>query len=347
MTMIVLQPFLPSTTMRRLAGIPLLFVLLCAMVLVNLFWGHYPLTWLEFWHWLWGDAQLSTEKVIQIHLLLFEIRLPRLLVAVLVGAALACSGAVFQAVFRNPLAAPDILGVMGGAAFGGALGIILGGPWWTIQIAALLFGLAAVAMAYGIARHFPGQPTLMLVMGGILAGALFTALLSLVKYAADPYQQLPGIVFWLMGSLSNVPMSQIGYFALPVVLGICLLFLYGPHLDALSLGDEEAHSLGLPVRRTRLTVIFVATLLSAMAVMMAGMIGWIGLIVPHLARLLLGPGNRRLLLGSAILGAAYLLLAGALARNLFAMDVPVGIFAELLGIPAFLLVLRQIRKAWA
>lgn len=333
--------------MSRTLGIPLLLALLCGMILMALFWGHYPLSWLQFWEWLRGDPLLAPEKAMQIHLLMFEIRLPRLLIAILVGAALAASGTVFQAVFRNPLAAPDILGVMAGSAFGGALGIILGGPWWTIQIAAFVFGLAAVGMAYLIARHFPGQPTLMLVIGGILAGAFFTALLSLVKYAADPYQQLPSIVFWLMGSLSNVPLGQIAYFAVPVLLGVALLVLAGPHLDVLSLGDEEAHSLGLPVRRTRLLVIFIATLLAALAVMMAGMIGWIGLIVPHLARLLLGPGNRRLLFGSALLGAAYLLLADVLARNLFAVDVPVGIFAELLGIPAFLVVLRQIRKAWA
>jgi iron complex transport system permease protein len=333
--------------MSKPIGLGLLILALLLLCLLSLLWGHYPLSWRELWQWLTAAKALTPEKGAQIRILMMEIRLPRLLVAILVGAALAASGTVFQAVFRNPLAAPDILGVMAGSAFGGALGIILGGPWWTIQMAALVFGLAAVAMAYGIARHFPGQPTLMLVIGGILAGALFTALLSLVKYAADPYQQLPGIVFWLMGSLSNVPLGQIGYFALPIVLGTCLLVLCGPHLDALSLGDEEAHTLGLPVRRTRLTVIFIATLLAALAVMMAGMIGWIGLIVPHLARLLLGPGNRRLLFGSALLGAAYLLLADALARNLFAVDVPVGIFAELLGIPAFLVVLRQIRKAWA
>jgi len=325
---------------------PLLLVFLAGMVLLEMSWGHYPLSWLQFWQWLWDDPLLTPGKAMQIHLLMTEIRLPRLAVAILVGAALAASGTVFQAVFRNPLAAPDILGVMAGSAFGGALGIILGGPWWTIQVAAFVFGLIAVAMAYLIARHFPGQPTLMLVIGGILAGALFTALLSLVKYAADPYQQLPSIVFWLMGSLSDVPLSQMPYFAVPVFVGITLLMLQGHRLDALSLGDEEAHSLGLPVRQIRLLVIVLATMLAAIAVMMAGMIGWIGLIIPHLARLLLGPGNRRLMIGSSILGAAYLLLADALARNLFAVDVPVGVFAELLGVPAFLLVLRQIRRAW-
>jgi len=324
----------------------MLIVLLCGMVLLELWWGHYPLSSLQFWQWLRGDSSLPAEKAMQIDLLMMQIRFPRLCVAILVGAALAASGTVFQAVFRNPLAAPDILGVMAGSAFGGALGLILGGPWWTIQVAAFVSGLIAVAMAYLIARHFPGQPTLMLVIGGILAAASFTALLSLVKYAADPYQQLPSIVFWLMGSLSNVPLRQIPYFAVPVFAGITLLILHGHSLDALSLGDEEAHSLGLPVRQIRLLVIMLATLLAAMAVMMAGMIGWIGLIIPHLARLILGPGNRRLLMGSSLLGAAYLLFADALARNLFAVDVPVGIFAELLGVPAFLLVLRQIRRAW-
>jgi iron complex transport system permease protein len=333
--------------MTRRSAIPLLLVLLILLMLIELTWGHYPLTMREFWQWLMGDDTLSpANKANQIHLLMVEIRLPRMLVAMLVGAALAVSGAVFQSVFRNPLAAPDILGVMAGSAFGGALGIIFGGSWWGIQFAAFAMGLSAVGLTYGIARLFAGQPTLMLVIGGILVGALFTALLSVVKYAADPYQQLPSIVFWLMGSLSNVPMNQVGYFALPVVLGTLLMALLGPYLDALSLGDEEAHSLGLPVRRTRLLVITVATLLGTLSVMMAGIIGWIGIIVPHLARLMLGPGNRRLILGSAVLGSAYLLLADILSRNLFSVEVPVGVFAELLGIPAFLVVLHQIRRSW-
>lgn len=331
--------------MNKNFAFALLLLSLGALSLVSLYWGRYPLSIVDLWHWSTGA--LPAGQATRLHLLLLQIRLPRLLTALLVGAALACSGATFQAVFRNPLAAPDILGVMGGAAFGGALGIVLDGPWWCIQLSALLFGLLAVAMAFAVARHFSGQPILMLVMGGILAGALFTGLLSLVKYAADPYQQLPSIVFWLMGSLSDLPLPQIPYFALPICASVLLLFFYGPQMDALSLGDEEAHALGLPVRRLRFFLVFLATLLGALAVVMAGMIGWIGLIVPHLARLLLGPGNRRLIFGSALLGAIYLTLADSLARNLLSVGVPVGIFAELLGVPAFLLVLRQIRKAWA
>ncbi|MDD3761352.1 MAG: iron ABC transporter permease [Acidithiobacillus sp.] len=330
--------------MNRKIGIGLLVVVLTGLSLLSQLWGRYPISCVTLWHWLSGT--LPATQATSLHLLFVQIRLPRLLTALLVGSALACSGATFQAVFRNPLAAPDILGVMGGAAFGGALGIVLGGPWWSIQLSALCFGLLAVAMAFAVARHFSGQPILMLVMGGILAGALFTGLLSLVKYAADPYQQLPSIVFWLMGSLSELPLTQIVYFALPIFISITVLIFYGPQMDALSLGDEEAHALGLRVHRLRLLLVFLATLLAALAVVMAGMIGWIGLIVPHLARLLLGPGNRRLILGSALLGAAYLLLADSLARNLLSVGVPVGIFAELLGVPAFLVVLRQIRKAW-
>lgn len=333
--------------MSRSWTFSILLALLCAAIYLELFWGHYPLSWSQFWDWLQTIASsTSGQSVQQVHLLMVEVRLPRLLVATLVGACLALSGTVFQAVFRNPLAAPDILGVMAGAAFGGALGILVSGPWWSVELAAFVFGLVAVGVAYGIARHFPGQPTLMLVIGGILAGALFTAFLSLVKYAADPYQQLPSIVFWLMGSFSNVPLDQILYFAIPATLGFFLLLLFGPQLDILSLGDEEAHSLGVPVQRVRLLVILIATLLAALAVMMAGIIGWVGLIAPHLTRLLLGPSNRRLLLGSAILGAVYLLIADSLARNLLALEVPVGIFAELLGVPAFLLVLRRIQRAW-
>ncbi|NTV10954.1 MAG: iron ABC transporter permease, partial [Zoogloea sp.] len=179
-----------------------------------------------------------------------------------------------------------------------------------------------------------------------ISAALFSSLLSMVKYVADPYNQLPAIVYWLMGSLAVADLRQVGWLALPMGLGVALLALLGRALDALSMGDDEARSLGVPVRLIRYTTIATATLVSALTVSLAGIIGWVGLLVPHIARLVVGPGNLRLLPVSAVLGAVFLLGADALARSLASSEIPIGIITELLGIPAFLMVLGRARKGW-
>jgi iron complex transport system permease protein len=186
----------------------------------------------------------------------------------------------------------------------------------------------------------------MLVLGGIISGAFFTAILSLVKYVADPYNQLPAIVYWLMGSLASADLKDLARLALPMGFGIVVLASLGRALDALAMGDDEARTLGIPVTAVRYGVIAAATLISALTVSLAGMIGWVGLLVPHVARLITGPGNARLLPASACLGGIFLLLADGIARTVASTEIPIGIVTELLGIPAFLLVLHRARRAW-
>jgi iron complex transport system permease protein len=326
---------------------PLLALLATVLALS---FGRYPLpAWetLRFLAASTGLTSMEPDRYALLHNLIVEIRLPRILAAILVGASLSVSGASYQALFRNPLVSPGLLGVLAGASAGAALGIILGGNWLLVQASAFLGGLAAVGIGVGIAHLFGGGSLVMLILGGILSGALFTSLLSVVKYLADPYNQLPAIVYWLMGSLGQVNLNDMAWAAVPMVAGIVLLCLLGRALDALAMGDDEAQALGVPVRTVRLVTIATATLVSALTVSIAGMIGWIGLIVPHIARLLVGPGNARLLPAAASLGAVFLLCADSLARNLFATELPIGIVTELLGIPVFLIVLSRVRRAWA
>lgn len=333
---------------RRLSLLPLLLLTLLGTMLASLSLGRYPLPPGEVLHFLLhqlGLGELEAQRQALLHNLIVDIRLPRVLTAVLVGAALSISGAAYQAVFRNPLVSPGLLGVLPGAAAGAALGLVFSDSWWIMQVAAFGTGFLAVAIGVGIAGLFGGS-LVMLVLGGIISGALFTALLSLVKYVADPYNQLPAIVYWLMGSLATADLPDLARVAIPMGLGILLLASLGRALDALSMGDDEAATLGLPIRSVRYGVIALATLISALTVSLAGVIGWVGLLVPHIARLITGPGNRLLLPASALLGAIFLLLADGLARNLAETEIPIGIVTELLGIPAFLLVLHRARKGW-
>ncbi|PMR78810.1 FecCD family ABC transporter permease [Billgrantia endophytica] len=354
MTRPLARPVPPSVadTPRRgtLTLLPMLVLLLVATALVALGSGRYPLSAadvLRFFASAAGWPLLDPERYDLLYNLLVEIRLPRVLAAILVGAALAVSGAAFQGVFRNPLVSPNLLGVLSGAAFGAAAGMLFGGSWLLVQASAFGCGLIAVAVALMIARAFGQGSLVMLVLGGIISGALFAALLSVIKYVADPYNELPAIVIWLMGSLASVDIRDALWVSIPMGGAIVALCAAGRWLDALAMGDDEARSLGVPVTAVRYVVIGCATLLGALTVSLAGMIGWVGLIVPHVARLLCGPGHALLLPASALLGASFLLAADLLARALTDSEIPIGIVTELLGIPVFLLVLRRARKGWS
>lgn len=328
--------------------VPPLAALAAALMALSV--GRYPLPPFETLHFLAalaGLVEMEPARFALLYNLIVEIRLPRVLAAILIGASLSVSGASYQALFRNPLVSPGLLGVLAGASAGAALGIILGGNWLLVQFFAFAAGLLAVGIGVGIAHLFGGGSLVMLILGGILSGALFTSLLSVVKYLADPYNQLPAIVYWLMGSLGQVNLEDMTWAAVPMLAGIVLLCFLGRALDALAMGDDEAQALGVPVKAVRLATIGAATLISALTVSIAGMIGWIGLIVPHIARMVVGPGNARLLPAAASLGAAFLLCADTLSRNLLTTELPIGIVTELLGIPAFLLVLSRVRRGWA
>ncbi len=276
----------------------------------------------------------------------FRIRLPRVIAAMLVGGGLSLAGASFQGLFRNPLVSPDILGVAAGAGFGAALGILVSGNPWVIQVSAFAFGIVAVAVTYGIGRVYHNSSTLILVLAGIIVGSLFSALLSLAKYVADPYDTLPAIVFWLMGSLSSVSNTDIIAVAPPILLGSICLYLIRWRINLLSLGEEEAQALGLDTKRMTVVLVISSTIVTASAVCISGIIGWVGLVVPHIGRMLVGPDFRNLIPVSAVLGASFLLVVDDIARTLTATEIPLGILTALIGAPFFAYLLTRKKVGW-
>ena len=281
------------------------------------------------------------------HTLLLEIRLPRILACVLIGASLAISGAAYQAMFVNPLVSPSILGVLSGAGFGAAVGMFFKLNEYLIQLSTFGFGFLAVAVALGVsALYSRSGSVIVLVLGGVISGSLFTSLLSVLKYAADPNDALPAITYFLMGSLGFASKSFIEISILPMCAGVLLLALSGKYLNALSLGEEEAKSLGVNVARVKIFIILVATFVSALSVTIAGIIGWIGLIVPHIARFIFGADNRAVLASSAMIGAIFLLFCDSFSRLIFTFEIPIGIVTSLFGIPMFIIVLRHAKRSF-
>ncbi|WP_084704957.1 FecCD family ABC transporter permease [Beijerinckia mobilis] len=342
-----------STDQRKSgSGIGLIVGATLLLALVTIFSfciGRYPIAPLDLLHFAetaLGVREMPDARYRIIHSILFDARLPRIGAAALIGASLSITGATYQAVFRNPLVSPDLLGVLSGAGFGAALGIILGAGISGVQTLSFLGGISAVILAVLVARSFAARSILMLVFGGLVSTALFTALLSILKYVADPERQLPDIVFWLLGSLTQVQLAQLPTIAFILGLSLFSLAGLGRMLDALAMGDDEARTLGVPVEVLRLGAIATATILAALTVSIAGMIGWIGLIIPHVARLLTGPANSRVLPLAACLGAVFLLLCDDLARSISEEEIPVGILVDLIGVLAFLGVLRFLRRGW-
>ncbi len=324
-------------------------ILLSCVALLCLLWGQYPISIQQFV--AYADMQFfggeSFANAPLIHNIITEIRLPRILLAMLIGASLAVSGAVFQAMFVNPLVSPGILGVLAGASFGAALGMLLSEEWFVVQLLAFAFGFVAVAFAVLIGSMVSSsRSTVLLVLGGVISGSLFTSLLSIIKYVADPYSTLPAIVYWLMGSLSMAQFDEVILVGIPMTLSILGMVMMAKYFDILSLGDEEAKALGVDVKKIRILAITLATLASSLAVVMAGIIGWVGLIIPHIIRMAVGPSHRLLLPLSAIVGAAFLLAADAVSRLALSVEIPIGILTSLIGIPIFIIVLKNARAAW-
>jgi iron complex transport system permease protein len=276
-----------------------------------------------------------------------QVRGPRILAALLVGAALAAAGTAYQGMFRNPLVSPDILGVSAGAALGAVLGIFLSQDAMTIQVGAFAGGLAAVGLVYAVgARVHRHDPILSLILAGIVIGTLLGAFIALIKYLADPYNQLPAITYWLLGSLAAVSPRDLALAAPFALAGLVPLTLLRWRMNLLSLSDDEARALGVSVGRLRLAVVCAATLMTAAAVAISGIIGWVGLLIPHAARMLVGPEFSRLLPLSMLLGAAFLLAVDTLARTLAPIEVPPGVLTALIGTPFFLWLFASARRAW-
>ena len=292
-----------------------------------------------------GDAppvSAITDTVI------FAIRGPRVLGAMLVGAGLASAGAAYQSLFRNPLVSPDILGVSSGAALGAVLGIYLALPVAGIEAASFCGGLAAVLAVYLIATAIRGHdPVLVLVLSGVVIGALMGAGVALVKFLADPYNDLPAITFWLLGSLAAFNRADLWALAPPVLVGFVPLVLLRWRIDMMTMGDEEARALGVAARPVRIAIVVAATLMTAAAVSVSGIVGWVGLLVPHLARLIVGPAFDRLLPMAALLGASFLLAVDTLARSTGVIELPLGVLTAVIGTPVFLWLLAVSRRGWA
>jgi iron complex transport system permease protein len=328
-------------TIAVLAGALAVLVLAAALI------GAYPISPGELAAAV-GRRLTGAAPVGQIDTVLFEVRLPRVLAAVLGGAGLAGAGAAYQTLFRNPLVSPDILGVSTGAGLGAVLGIFLSLPVLGIQLTAFALGLATVALVYAVASVVHGRdPILVLVLAGVVVGSLTGAAISLLKILADPYDQLPAIVFWLLGSFSAIRRSEV-WATLPMILvGLLPLLLLRWRINVLSLGDEEAKALGVEAGRLRLAVIAAATLMTASVVAISGVIGWVGLVIPHIARMLVGPSFDRLLPTAMLLGGSYLLLVDTLARTMARIEVPIGILTAILGAPFFLWLLMRGREGWS
>ena len=281
------------------------------------------------------------ERVVEL------IRMPRILIAALAGAGLAVAGAALQGVFRNPLVGPQIIGVSSGAAFGGALAILVSESQVLLIGAAFGFGMLAMLVVYTISRQQGRASILMLVLSGIVTSAFFSALVSITKFVADPDDKLPAIVFWLMGSFASASYEKVLLIGIPVVSGALVVYLMRFQINILSLGDEEAQSLGLKVERTRWIVLVAVALISAAVVAAAGIVGWVGLVIPHFARLLTGANHNVLIPAAALIGAIYLIHVDNVARASIAAEIPVGIITALLGAPVFAYLLRRAaNKGW-
>ncbi len=323
--------------MRRGGIWPVLFLFPVGAAFVYLLVGRYPLSPGEVFGALFRPEDVAPTVL----RLVWSVRLPRALVAALVGANLALAGAAFQGIFRNPLVDSRILGVSAGAAFGAALAILVGVPWAYVDGISFLFGLVAVGMVIFIARRFGGT-VIVLVITGILVGSLFSALIGVTKYLADPLDVLPAITYWLLGSIPEIPgWAPVGKLSVVAVLAGGALILSRWRLNVLSLEGREAAALGLDVARWRTGVILAGTLLVASAVSQAGMIGWIGLLTPHAARALLGPDHARVLPAAAAMGAGFLVVIDILARSLMESVIPLGILTGIVGVPAFLLLFMK------
>jgi len=330
-------------------GLAIAIAVLIAGLLLALTVGRYPVGLGDLISVLYAkvvghraDVPPAVESVI------LQVRGPRVIAAMLVGAALAVAGTAFQGLFRNPLVSPDILGASSGAALGAVVGIYLSLGVFAIQTVAFVGGLIAVGIVYVIGASVRSRdPILVLVLTGVVVGSLFGAGVGLVKYLADPYNQLPAMTFWLLGSLSATGVNDLFPLFGPVAVGAAVLVALRWRMNVMSLPEEEARALGVATGPLRIAIVAAATLVTSASVATAGIIGWVGLVVPHLARSLVGPDFARLLPAAAILGGGYLLLIDTLARTMAQVEIPLGILTAVIGTPFFIWLLASVQKNWS
>ena len=274
------------------------------------------------------------------------VRFPRIMAAILVGGALSVSGASYQTLFKNPMVSPDLLGVSAGAGFGAALVMLRGGTWWEIQASAFLFGVGAVLAAYLIGQVFGNRSITVLVLAGVVVSSFFQALLSIIKTLADTEDALPSITFWLMGSLGKVDNDDIRLMLPLAIASLVLLFLFRHQIDTMAAGEAEAATMGVNVTLVKSVVVLCSTVMTVISVSVCGIIGWVGMVVPHIARALVGASYGRLVSTSFFIGGIVLLLVDNLIRGMTAVNLPLGVLTSLLGTPIFVLLLAKSGKEW-
>ncbi|MDD3409610.1 MAG: iron ABC transporter permease [Eubacteriales bacterium] len=327
---------------RASARLGLLAFSLLAAFLLSFTLGRYPVP-------VWDAARILLSRVFPIEatwtpnmeIVMLNVRLPRILLVCLVGCSLASAGTCYQSVFQNPMAAPDILGASSGACFGAALGILLGADRTLITASAFGFSLLTVALVYLVGGRARGSRPMSLLLAGVMISSLFTAATSYVKLVADPGDQLPAITYWLMGSFSGARMGDVGFALVPMALGLVPLLLVRWRLNLLTVGEDEARTMGINTSRLRLLTILCSTLITAASVSVSGMIGWVGLVIPHLCRRLVGNDCRFLLPASMLFGAVFLLLVDNVSRNLLATEIPIGVLTAFVGAPFFLYLMTR------
>ena len=336
-------------TRSALPGLAIATAVLIAGLLLAFTVGRYPVSLGELLTVLLAKVTGQTADVpTAVQSVVLQVRGPRVLAAALVGAALAVAGTAFQGLFRNPLVSPDILGASSGAALGAVTGIFFSLGVLAIQAFAFVGGLVAVAAVYVIGSAVRARdPILVLVLTGVVVGALLGAGVGLVKYLADPYNQLPAMTFWLLGSLAAANVSDLLPLFGPVAFGTAVLIALRWRMNVMSLPEEEARTLGVPTGPLRVAIVAAATLTTSASVATAGIIGWVGLVVPHLARSLVGPDFARLLPTAAILGGGYLLVIDTLARTAAEVEIPLGILTAVVGTPFFIWLLASMQRTWS
>ncbi|HWU00943.1 MAG TPA: iron ABC transporter permease [Terriglobales bacterium] len=326
-----------------------LLLVLCALYSMTL--GRYGVSvgnvWLIIWNHVipvthpgWTDVDANVVEAV---------RLPRILAALLVGAGLAISGAALQGLFRNPLVDPGIIGVTAGAGFGGTVAILLVGGGTVVLGTAFAFGIGSLLLVRFLASVKGRTSTLTFILAGVIVSSFFEAAISIVKLLADPHQKLPAITYWLMGSIAATGYSDLALLAIAILPPAIVIFMLRYQINILSLGEQNARALGSPVEAVQWIIYAAVACISAGIVATSGIVGWVGLVIPHLGRALVGPDHSRLLPVSALLGAIYLLLVDDIARTATVAELPIGIITALIGVPVFALILRrsQARNGWA
>lgn len=327
----------------------MLIILLMVILFISFTIGRYGITVPDIIRVLYSKltgAQSNCPQLIES--VLFKVRIPRVLTAILVGGALSVSGAAYQGLFKNPMVSPDILGASAGAGFGAAIAILYSSSAIAIQVSAFLFGIIAVTLSYFISATVSRgkDAILILVLTGMVVAALFSSFITLIKYVADTTSKLPEITYWLMGGLSATNGNDVKIILLPLLLGILPLMFLRWRLNVMVFGEEEARSMGIETSRTRLVVITAATLLTAASVAVAGIVGWVGLVIPHLARMIIGPNYKMLIPASFLLGSIFLLIVDDVARCLLTIEIPLGVLTSIIGAPFFIYLLIKRKKGW-